>query len=285
MTIYHVNLKTSLLGLTAAVAVTFGSIASVSAVVLPTNCTAGQTIASRLAIAVPGDIIFIGGVCAEDVLITTDNLTLRTNAALAGQIIGTGADHTVRIRANNVVLDGGLSISSPAGSTRIAIVVQRSASATIDGNTIKGDRHGIAVNQNSYARIINNPSISGTTGHGVNINQASGADIHDNMIHDSGNRGINLVRIGAADVTGNTIDNNADNGIGVFRGSHLELDDGFNGGAANIIQNNGDFGIGCGSNSSIGTDEVFQVFAGNVGGPSSIGGSCTVSNNIGDPNL
>ena len=128
------------------------------------------------------------------------------------------------------------------------------------------------VNQNSYARIINNPSISGTTGHGVNINQASGADIHDNMIHDSGNRGINLVRIGAADVTGNTIDNNADNGIGVFRGSHLELDDGFNGGAANIIQNNGDFGIGCGSNSSIGTDEVFQVFAGNVGGPSSIGG-------------
>lgn len=198
-----VNLKTSFLGVATAVAVTVGSIASVSAVNLLVNCPAGQTIASVLAVAVPGDILFIRGTCGEEITVTTDNLTLRTSSALAGQIIGLAVptNPTVLIRANNVVLEGGLVITSPAGSNQTAILVQRSASAIIDGNTIKGDRTGIAVVQNSYARIVNNPSISGTANSSLAVTQGSGADIHDNVIENSASHGIFLSRIGAVDVT------------------------------------------------------------------------------------
>lgn len=256
-----------------------------SAANLVADCNSGQTVQSRVNAAATGDAIIVIGTCAEDVLAYKNNIYIVSTTGAS--ITGTGANHTLKISANNVVVKG-LTISSPAASGKNAIVVQRSGSAVIDSCTIIGDNHGVVVTQSSSGRIANNTGgITGTNGNGVAVVSGSQADILNNLIQNSGNHGVSLSRIGIGEVSGNTITGNGGNGINVSRGSHLELDDGGNPSTANTIQNNGGFGVQCTGNSTIGTDEFVQVFGGNGSGPTSVSGSCTVSDttNPDDPNF
>ena len=160
------------------------------------DCDNGQSIQQRLDNNVnDGDTVEVSGACTENITIAQDRVTLE---CVGGASITGVADssNVVMIRSSDVIVR---SCDIRGGDApRSALIVIRSGSARIFGNTVSGSNStGITVTQASYARVIGN-EVTGSAGSGVSITSSSMADVADNNIHDNGSNGMFVARSAAA---------------------------------------------------------------------------------------
>jgi len=128
--------------------------------------------------------------------------------------------------------------------------------------------------------LIRRNTIRNCLTHGINVRQASAAEIFTNTISGNGSRGIQVSATAAADIYDNTITDNGRDGIRVRRTAHVRLSDEPNNKKTNVLERNGGFGIRCQANASIrvGTAQAFGVGAdANIDGDSDVTSSCVVS--------
>ena len=212
----------------------------------------GKTLQKEVDKAHIGDTVLVEGTCNENVIISTDNLTVVADGAAT--IDGSGdpdATAAVSIRASNVTLRGFTIIAARNG-----VILQRAGSAVIASNDISGAaNHAVLVTQASYARVGGDSSDEGNTihdsGRGVTVRNGSGADIFFNTLTGDGtprtvvdgafindDRGIQITDNGAADISDNTIDG-FDRGLNLLTGGNANLSASFGStGGASTFKNN-----------------------------------------------
>lgn len=242
-----------------------------------TDCGAGETIQHRLDKNVrDGDTVEVSGSCEENVVIDKDRVTLQ---CLAGSEIDGGGAIAITVEGGNVRI---LDCSIVGGST--GILVSRGGSALIERNTMSGLTTGIAVTQSSYARITDNNEITGNTGMGIVVSNASHADIAGNKINDNDSNGVFITRSSVGELVGNEIKGNGDSGVFVQRTSTVELSaDITHGRTPNEIEGNGNWGVRCLNNAAIRFGEPQDWGSGNTPDNVQIAGSglCASSGNPG----
>ncbi len=185
-----------------------------------------NTITQALERVNSGDTIEVRGTCVENLVIRE---RVRIVAKDGASIIGADPDQvTIAIVGNGVEISG-FSLEGPA-STHIGI--ERSASAVIDGNTIRNARErGIVVAGNSFA-IISSNIIERNGLSGVLVTESSSARIGfqrlddevtaPNRISGHANEEIFVVSNSNADVRGNQIANGR-NGVTVVSGGRATI--------------------------------------------------------------
>jgi hypothetical protein len=184
----------------------------------------GQTVQAAVDSGAAGDIISISGTCNENVLIRNEKqrLTLQNNGAAT--INGTNAAQpTLNIRGKGILVSG-LTITGG----RDGIHVNRGSNAVIQNSTISGAaRHGVLVDQLSFAVLTSNTIQNNVNGSGIVVSENSIARI-----------GFNADSDGAA--SANTIQGNGRGGIVVSRTSSARIV------GNNILSNTGGIDVGHG---------------------------------------
>jgi nitrous oxidase accessory protein NosD len=178
----------------------------------PVDCSAGETIATAVATAKPGDTLAVRGICKETVIIPAE--------------------------AARITLDGQgvASISHPTGITTPGpaahVVYIRGRGITVSGFRIFGGVDGVHLSGPAHA-VVHGNVISGNKGRGVHVDKGSVAQIYDNVIERNAGGGIHvtessMARIGflippQAQLQPNQIKNNGSYGIFVEHGSTARI--------------------------------------------------------------
>lgn len=186
--------------------------------VLNVDCDRGQTITRALERAQRGDTILVRGTCKETVTIMTDKLTL---AGKAGAVIdGEGApENVVTIDGARDVTLRDLVLQNGDGG----LVIQRQASATLEGVTAQGNADdGIEVGQTASAIITNcKAENNGDEGFLAAIN--SSVVFLGGAIVSTGNGGLGVQASNSSSlfIFGTAVEatGNAQDGLGVFSSS------------------------------------------------------------------
>src|SRR5713101_1766418 len=223
------------------------------AATLTVDCTAGEKIQQKIALAKPGDTVLVSGTCSENVAIPSEivRITLDGQGKTVIKAPGTTAD-AIFIRGKDITIKGftltggrdGIHLSGAAAG----------ASAIIDGNTIQHTgRYGIHLDSGSVGRIANN-RIENVTSAGIDITENSYARIGflipsapkpgPNTIRNNGSYGIAVSRTSSAWIANNTIANNKGGGVFVNRNSQADV-------VGNTISGNGGDGITASQNSGV----------------------------------
>lgn len=238
------------------------------------------SIQAAVAKAKPGDTLFLGGTCKENLAIYEE--VARVTLDGQGKTTIEGADArkpTIVVRGRGITIKGFTVTGGLQG-----IAVQRGGQAVIDGNTVQGAAFGISVASSSSALITNstvqnnrangivvagtssativNNTIQNNRAVGIVISNNSYANVGSlrsadktaspNVIQNNGRAGIEVNLSSSARIVGNTIRNNKLEGIVVWRVSRANVRsntiDG-NGGAGILVYDNSSVGLGIGSSS------------------------------------
>jgi hypothetical protein len=169
------------------------------------NCDKpGKTLQKRIDKAHIGDTILVKGTCTENVVISTDGLTIEANGASTITAAGTPGNSAVEVRARNIAIRGFTIVGKLYG-----IVVVRSGSASIQSNDISGgSSSGVHIAQSSYARVGGENAALGNNihdnGSGIVVRDSASAGIDFNTITNNG-RGIDASDNGSINMTDNLI--------------------------------------------------------------------------------
>jgi len=181
------------------------------------DCSAGEKIQDKIAIAKPGDTILVSGNCAENVIV---------------------APEIVRITFDG---QGKTAIQAPPKGDGFFV---RGREITIKGFTISGGRDGIHLDHTSVGRIAGN-TIEEAHACGIDVAEMSVARVGytlrpqgpgPNAIRNCGEHGISVNRQSSARVVGNTIEGNKGSGVFVTRNSQADV-------FGNAISGNGADGL------------------------------------------
>jgi nitrous oxidase accessory protein NosD len=222
----------------------------------PVDCSAGETIAAAVAVAKPGDILAVRGVCKETVIIPAE----LTRVTLDGQGVATishptgistpgPAAHVVYIRGRGITVSGFRILGGVDG-----VHLSGPAHAVIHGNVISANRgRGIHIDKGSVAQIYDNV-VEKNDGGGIHITESSMARIgflippqpalQPNQIRSNGSYGIFIERGSTARIVGNRIEVNTGAGVMVDRNSEADV-------AANTIGGNSGDGVVVTRNSGV----------------------------------
>lgn len=244
--------------------------------------------------AVPGDIINVTGTCNEQIVITTNKLTIDGGgtAVIDGDtpVVIPVTTSLVQVRSDNVTIRG-LIIQD---SIRHGITF-KGHNGVLESSIIEYNANlGIAINDNGHARIgasRTNHTPAGESGsegniiryngtNGININFAGSAKIFHNKVNNNGGSGIRITVVGSADLDGNVIIDNTRDGIFLRSNSAVRLANNtahgrlFPGVASenNLIQGN-DKGVECQNGSAL-EGKAPNFGTGNTNGNTDIGSSC-----------
>ena len=235
----------------------------------PVDCSAGETIAAAVAVAEPGDVLAVRGVCKETVIIqaeltrvTLDGQGVATISHPTGNSTPGPAAHVVYIRGRGITVTGFRILGGVDG-----IHLSGPAHAVIHGNVISANRgRGIHVDKGSVAQIYDNV-IEKNDGGGIHITEHSMARIgflippqpalQPNQIRHNGRYGIFVERGSTARIVGNRIEINTGAGVMVDRNSEADV-------AANTIGGNSGDGVVVTRNSGV---NFFSEREGPIDGP------------------
>lgn len=148
------------------------------------NCTAGETITQALANAEQGDTILVEGSCSEQVVITTNGLTLD------GQ--------------ETAVLNGGE--GGTVDTSEGVITVNHARDVTITGFTLQHGSDGITC-QRGASCMIHNSSLLDHADDGVQVSQNATAILSDITILRSGSEGIDVRESSSVELRGVVVSN------------------------------------------------------------------------------
>jgi nitrous oxidase accessory protein NosD len=214
------------------------------------DCNRGAAIGPMLSGLKPGDVILVQGTCRENVLIPPEIAGITLDGQGKTMIDAPDASRpAVQVLGREVTVKG----FTVSGGT-FGIAINRGATGTIDGNTVRNAAiGGLEVSQNSFGRIVNN-TIERNRQHGILI--IGSASVHigvirtddqipqPNIIKDNGGDGIQVLRVSTARIIGNTISGNGRNGLTVQQASHADV-------AGNVFDGNAQHGIRVFGNSGV----------------------------------
>jgi nitrous oxidase accessory protein NosD len=201
----------------------------------PIDCSAGQTIAAAVAVAKPGDILAVRGLCKETVIIpaeltsvTIDGQGVATISHPTGSSTPGPTAHVVYVRGRSITVTGFRILGGVDG-----VHLSGPAHAVIHGNVISANRgRGIHVDKSSVAQIYDNV-IEKNDGGGIHITEGSMARIgflippqtvlQPNQIRNNGSYGIFIERGSTARIVGNRIEVNTGAGVMVDRSSEADV--------------------------------------------------------------
>jgi hypothetical protein len=203
----------------------------------------GQTVQAAVDSASAGDTIAVTGACSENVLIRNEKQRLTIQGSGGASITGpSAASPTLNIRGKGILVSA-LTISGG----RDAIHVNRGSNAVIQNSTIQSaGRHGVLVDQLSFAVLTGNSIINNVNGSGVVVSENSIARIgfnsdsdvaaSPNTIQGNGKGGVVVSRTSSARIVGNSILSNTGgidvgHGVQVIRLSQADI-------ASNTINSN-----------------------------------------------
>jgi parallel beta-helix repeat protein len=223
------------------------------------DCSAG-TLQAAVNNAAPGDTIFVGGTCNENVVIRNDAQRITLKGEGTATINGSNPNSPALIvRGKGIVIQG---FTITGGS--VGIDLNRGSNAFVDGNVIENaSGHGIVVGPGAFAGVINN-LIRNNLGAGIVVNENSSARIgfsEDSDTAAAGNAiqdnavGILVTNQSNARIVGNDISSNDGDGVLVIRRSSADISN-------NAINGNGTDGIRVEDNSvvQLGQDSGSSIF-------------------------
>jgi parallel beta-helix repeat protein len=193
------------------------------------DCESGGTIAKALDKARPGDIVFVSGVCVENVELGEGlfGVTLEGGGTATIAAADPTLD-TVRIYADEVVIRG-LTITGG----RDGVNLRGANSVLIAGNVIEHNlNHGIDIHRNSMGMVIDNTiRTNGRNGilvfensvGRIGFSEFTSSVTGTNTIEHNGINGIFVTRSSTADIAFNTIQMNGAAGVSIERGSHADV--------------------------------------------------------------
>jgi hypothetical protein len=201
----------------------------VRAAAVDIDCDRGDAIGRILPTVKPGDVILVRGTCRENLLIPSEVQRITLDGQGKTTIDPSDARRpAVQVLGREITIKG----FTVTGGT-FGIAVNRGATGTVDGNTVRNATiGGLEVSHNGFARIINNI---------VERNQQEGilvigsASVHigvistddqipgPNFVRDNGRDGIQVLRASTARIIGNTINGNGRNGLTVQQASHADV--------------------------------------------------------------
>lgn len=136
------------------------------------DCGAGETIANAMAQAQPGDTIMITGTCSENVVVTTDDLTLDGGGSAV--IDGAGIDRWgIDVTGRQKVTLKGLTVEN---AHAIGITITEASGVWMEDVTVRNTRRNAAADVDGTGIFVGNGSslmLSGAiaandnTGHGI----------------------------------------------------------------------------------------------------------------------
>ena len=238
----------------------------------------GQTIQAAVDSAAPGDIVAVTGACSENVLIRNDKLRIALTGSGATISGPNASTPTLNIRGKGIVVSGFTITGGLDG-----VQIDRGSNATIQNSTVQGaGRHGILIDQLSFAIITGNTIQNNLNGSGIVVSENSIARIgfntdsdssaSPNTIQGNGKGGIVVSRTSSARIVGNNILSNAGgidvgHGIQVIRQSQADIADNTinsNSGSAVYTAQNGGVNLGE-DNPSTFFDDPNQTTSNNTG--------------------
>ena len=262
------------------------------------NCNIGQTINGELAAHAtdPTLVLVVKGVCTENVVITRDDVTIRSKPTLLVSIIAADSNQPALrldgarrividgVMANGLTFSGGtVGISASRGSTveitncvvtgtsQNGIISALGSSVSVDGCTVSGNTGNGVVAANTAALGITNSTVSnngmsgivGVRGSMLRVGQdlAGSLTVRPVTVSGNGSNGIAITESSAGNIVGGTVSQNTATGIFVGRGSSGQIGLGSNGLTGGVSITNGlSNGISVeGGNATI----VFNTITGN----------------------
>jgi uncharacterized repeat protein (TIGR01451 family) len=166
-----------------------------------------ETIQAALDVGVTGDVVSVApGVYNENVVFTSDGVTLLSRVPHAATIDAGGEGHVVVLNNQSGIVEG--FVISGSGDGFYGGVFTSQSTQVIRNNIITGNNHGINISSGSFAEIVGNRIIyNGSYGTGISVMTESSASIVNNYIE--GNRyGIECWTPGPIEIVNNTIVNN-----------------------------------------------------------------------------
>ena len=222
------------------------SISQASAEVVEVNCGDGDSIQEAVDSVSPGDptTIFITGVCTENIVITTDDVTLRNEPPGRDEIIaqdpGQSAiliDGARRVSLKKLILTGGDQVLRATGGASF-----------------------------SASKV----TITGAGFFGLVVEDTATGTLTNSTVNHTGEQSIKVLSNGSLKVSGGLIENSGGSGVLASSGGHVEL----TGGA--VVRATGGTGGHAGRGGSIEVNDAIIEKSGVVGMSVNVGGSLTV---------
>jgi parallel beta-helix repeat protein len=234
--------------------------APTSAATVDVDCNTGGAIGRTLVKLKPGDVLFVQGVCRENVLVQSEingividgqgKATIRAADARQPAVQILGREVTIR----GFTMTGGF----------FGVAVNRGATALIESNTIEGAEHsGVEVSQNSFGRIVDNTIrrnrqngilVLGSASVHIGVVRSDDQRPRPNIIQDNEGDGIHVIRASTARIVGNTLSGNRGSGLAVRQTSHADV-------AGNVFNGNSKDGIHVIGNSGVNlADSSMRLF-------------------------
>jgi len=224
------------------------------------ECSAGEKIQDKVAVAKPGDTILVSGACSENVAIPSEVVRITIDGQGKTVIQAPPKGDGFFIRGREITIKG-FTITGGRDGIHLSGVAA-GASANIVENTIrKTGRHGIHLDHSSVGRIAGN-TIEDVHACGIDIAESSVARVGyllrplgpgPNTIRNSGEHGISVNRQSSARIVGNTIENNKGNGVLVTRNSQADV-------FGNAISGNAGNGITASHNAGVNLSNEEKLF-------------------------
>lgn len=180
------------------------------------QCGGGSTpIADALASAPDGGVlvIVIDGVCAENVVIQRDRVTLAGAGPLVSDAVIQGPERN----------RPGVHINGARGVTIVGLTVRRGQTSPI-GRDSTGE-HGIQVTNSGAVKIVRS-EVSEHHDNGISVEQNSDAVVVDSTIKDNNATGVLATLSSSATISGSTIDGNGLYGVLINEASAGRIADG-----------------------------------------------------------
>jgi hypothetical protein len=227
------------------------------------NDNPGSALGDALAIAGPGEVIDVNGICTQDVEIRTDDLTIQGavgSAGVTGQIYvigarrvaienlnvqgdGTPGEHGIAVVDNAAVAIRNVTVQGVQGATEHGITLAGGASAFLEEVTVRNANTGVVALGSSHIEVFNGLLVEQVVFNGVDLARGSSAVLDQVTIRKSGSSGVFAQGSSLVEVLNNSLieDNVAGitldlNSSGIISGS--------------TIRNNGETGISLQSGAS-----------------------------------
>lgn len=224
------------------------------------DCSAGEKIQDKIAIAKPGDTILVSGNCSENVAVPAEVVRVTIDGQGKTVIAAPPKGDGFFVRGREITIKG-FTITGGRDGIHLSGVAA-GASANIVENTIrKTGRHGIHLDHSSVGRIAGN-TIEDTHACGIDIAESTVARVGyllrpmghgPNTIRNAGEHGISVNRQSSARIVGNTIANNKGSGVYVTRNSQADV-------FGNAISGNAGDGITASHNSGVNLTNEDKLF-------------------------
>ncbi len=262
------------------------------------NCNLpGETISSALILNVDVTplVILVKGTCTDNIVLTRDDVTIKTNGIASATIIALDSTHPVLrldgarriaidgVVANGITLTGGTNgISASRGSSldvkhcavtgnsSDGIVSAYSSTVSVDACSVTGNRNGV-VAADAASLAITNSTVTGNTATGclafrssqLRVGQDASGTVAVKPVTVSGNgsSGISITESSAGSVVGGTVETSGGTNIFVGRASSGQIGLGSNGLTGGVTVQNATRGISVeGGNATI----VLSTITGNT---------------------